>query len=1193
MLIRLRHIAILGLLIALSGPLYGQARNNVTQRPCPELNTIKNRLDQAIAQEQFRDALDQLSALRACDTRPEQQSFIDTKYEEVIDAIEAKRNEADSLRNEAVRTVAQLERARNDLERSLVARQQALSQAQSATTAAVNAQTKAEQALELAEQRRRTALANVYLGMVEDIGQILEANTDYDPEVVANDLSVMLTDFTYRYVDSTLSEMAGLILRLYHRDALHDIIDPAEDRELASQPMQIFDMSWSPAENLAALATSKQGVVILDQPNSNTFIQLRGPQTMANAVVWSPDGNRLAGAYDRELVIWNRNTWEPTRRPIDLPSSILVMAWDPSGERLAVGCTNGKVYLVDIRTGGIGAELTFHIDYIRDLAWSSDGKRLATASDDRKVAIWNTTTWDTLSVLRGHNDWVRTVAWHPSDTLLVTGGDDNQVIWWDTRNWQVRDVDNFESYVNQVDFDPSGDQLLVATWTGQFVLLGVDDDRRQQLTDIPPEMEIGRFSWSGDGLQVLAGGQHQAVFLYQMGNGELYFDQALDLEGGDERNLLTTDANQSIELVKWSPRGDVLAAVSTDGTLRLFDHASDPKRVRILQTDQKQITALAWSPDGNRIVTASEVGLLKIWHTGNDSLGLTIATANQPLAVDWSPDGETLAFAGSGGTIYLYNVELQQYSDQLIYHNRPVRALAWSPVNDGYLASVDDEGRVVVWNTVTGVPTLLGRHTDWGRAVAWLNGNRQLVSASDDKHTIIWSWSADRQMGVPRDTIVENSGYHLSLAISDNGNALAIGTAGGKVTFWKLDEPDGPLKIGELLYTDQMVSSLSWRPGGSLLGMNAPKGIPRTILTGLLRAEFGDWEIDRTEGSRKQRTRLPIFSVEDYGNTFTWQPEHANFALIEGDQRAVIRRNLLNEDVQPILEAVEGIELSDLLWSPHGRRLAARTMDNHLQVWEILKGRGPRIYRLVYPEENADYINDWVWSDNGALLAAISNKGALFVWDLKVDSLPVHTFYSDKEEWLIEVTQLFFMPNERDGLVLVTSDKIRQWDFADSTDEVGVFDERFSFGDAFWFGQHHPLGNGKWLFVPNLYYGSSFDDYQLTAPMEITITNSGTFPLRKPFDDLLGVNAHAVSPDGTLFAGAPVQEKTQEAPLVIWDYRTGQPKGELNAVRELELIDLAISPDNRLIAISGNERNNYYEPVVQLWDWQREALLFS
>jgi eukaryotic-like serine/threonine-protein kinase len=65
------------------------------------------------------------------------------------------------------------------------------------------------------------------------------------------------------------------------------------------------------------------------------------------------------------------------------------VAFSPDGTRLAAGCRDNTIRLIDVATRQQVAELRGHTDYVHAVAWSPDGTRLVSGSGDYTVRVWD------------------------------------------------------------------------------------------------------------------------------------------------------------------------------------------------------------------------------------------------------------------------------------------------------------------------------------------------------------------------------------------------------------------------------------------------------------------------------------------------------------------------------------------------------------------------------------------------------------------------------------------------------------------------------------------------------------------------------------------------------------------------------------------------------------------------------------
>jgi WD40 repeat protein len=175
--------------------------------------------------------------------------------------------------------------------------------------------------------------------------------------------------------------------------------------------------------------------------------KLAGPTDWVLALAFSPDGKRLAaGGYDGRLWLWEVDSGKklfevpahaPTPPKAPAPSNFVwSLAFSPDGKLLAVGGSDGRVYLFNAPDGKFvrQTQVPGHTSTVTALAFHPGGTLLASASKDRTLRLWNPLNGQALKILTGHTAWAQGVAFLDRGTRLASCGADRTVRLWDLTN---------------------------------------------------------------------------------------------------------------------------------------------------------------------------------------------------------------------------------------------------------------------------------------------------------------------------------------------------------------------------------------------------------------------------------------------------------------------------------------------------------------------------------------------------------------------------------------------------------------------------------------------------------------------------------------------------------------------------------------------------------------------------------------
>lgn len=261
-----------------------------------------------------------------------------------------------------------------------------------------------------------------------------------------------------------------------------------------------------------------------------------------------------------------------------------------------------------------------------------------------------------------------------------------------------------------------------------------------------------------------------------------------------------------VNALAYSSDGKLLASGFKDGRLGLLDTVTSTlTRTLSSQTTSLPITGVAFKPKSNILASVSRNSTLQLWDssTGKQISQLT-GHENPPRAVAFSPDGSIVATAGEDTRVAVWDASTGKLIRLLEGHRGFINGLAFSP--DGTtIASASSDRRINLWSIKAGtlIQTLRG-HADAVNKIAFSPDGKTLVSASDDGSVRFWNPTE----GTQRQILEGTKGAVKAIAFSPDGRILAAGGENQQISLW-----DGA--TGKLITTvqdDAPITDLAFNP---------------------------------------------------------------------------------------------------------------------------------------------------------------------------------------------------------------------------------------------------------------------------------------------------------------------------------------------------------------------------------------------
>lgn len=314
----------------------------------------------------------------------------------------------------------------------------------------------------------------------------------------------------------------------------------------------------------------------------------------------SPDGTRLAGLNNDQIIVWDLITGE-TVLATGRENATRVFFGPDKTEVYGLG-PDGTLNIYDAETGRSLDGLSLHATYNERVAYAADDGWLAVGGLSGAVLVWDPLMREQVATLMSHALQITHLTFATDSRYLASAGEDNRVLVWD---WQA----------------------------GQARMTFAGDER------------IGGLALAPDGAQVAVAYAEDILLI--------------DTASGEVRHRLPTGPRRSRTLL-YAPDGSYLVTGGPENNLAVWDTASGDLQARLPDAGTDRATA-TFAPDSDMLLTTALDARASLWNmTTLNASTVNRATldtqGNAIFAGDWTADGRVLLLFGSTGPVYIWGI---------------------------------------------------------------------------------------------------------------------------------------------------------------------------------------------------------------------------------------------------------------------------------------------------------------------------------------------------------------------------------------------------------------------------------------------------------------------------------------------------------------------------------------------------------
>ncbi|WP_170330789.1 WD40 repeat domain-containing serine/threonine protein kinase [Ruegeria arenilitoris] len=292
----------------------------------------------------------------------------------------------------------------------------------------------------------------------------------------------------------------------------------------------------------------------------------------------------------------------------------LGVAYSPDGNEVAVGDSEGNIWIWDVGSAMKPLLLKGHRNQVWAVAYSQDGRNLVTGDRDGNIRIWDTNT----KQIEDQFDLGQAPVWNIAPTasklfFVATGNGVHRI---DASNTSVvQTIGLPDTAINRVTVSPDETRLAAASSDGRIYVWNIAENRLERAIEAD-DNTLWSVAFSTDSSRIASASSDEVVKVWDLENGEELASYGGLKGGATDIAFLADEAT--------------LVATDRSGELHWWDTAVNRRLMPVQKVHAGPSWRIALAPDGQSFATTGEDGLTRIW----DSLDLEKACSLGSPAFD-------------------------------------------------------------------------------------------------------------------------------------------------------------------------------------------------------------------------------------------------------------------------------------------------------------------------------------------------------------------------------------------------------------------------------------------------------------------------------------------------------------------------------------------------------------------------------